>query len=161
MGDMGLWTCPRCGRKFVSRNLWHSCTDSTVDGFLAGKGPEALALFRRFEELVAQCGPYHVSPAKTRIAFMGRVRFAGVTRVGSREMTCSFALPYALASSRIATVKEVVPGWHVHQLRITVPEELDEELLGWLRESYRLMGMQERLARRSPTRRKTRRRSDL
>ena len=32
-------------------------------------------------------------------------------------------------------------------MRITSPDELDNDLLGWLRESYRLMGMQERLAR--------------
>jgi hypothetical protein len=31
-------------------------------------------------------------------------------------------------------------------MRITEPKELDDELLGWLRESYRQMGMQERLA---------------
>jgi hypothetical protein len=32
-------------------------------------------------------------------------------------------------------------------VRISSPEELDDELLGWLRESYNQMGMQERLAR--------------
>jgi hypothetical protein len=32
-------------------------------------------------------------------------------------------------------------------MRITSLEELDDELLGWLRESYKQMGMQERLAR--------------
>jgi hypothetical protein len=32
-------------------------------------------------------------------------------------------------------------------MRITSPDELDDELLGWLRESYHQMGLQERLAR--------------
>ena len=35
-------------------------------------------------------------------------------------------------------------GWYGHWMRITAPEELDDELLGWLRESYHQMGMQER-----------------
>jgi hypothetical protein len=144
--DLGpLWTCPRCGRKFVSRNIWHSCTDATVDSFLAGNGPRARALFDRFEQLVALCGPYDVSPAKTRVAFMGRVRFAGVTRISDREMICSFALPYPLNNPRFTKIEQVVPGWYAHRLRITDPEQLDDEVLGWLRESYRLMGMQERL----------------
>jgi hypothetical protein len=30
-------------------------------------------------------------------------------------------------------------------VRISSPEELDDELLGWLRESYHQVGMQERL----------------
>jgi hypothetical protein len=32
-------------------------------------------------------------------------------------------------------------------MRITSSEELDDEFLGWLQESYHQMGMQERLAR--------------
>jgi hypothetical protein len=126
--------------------MWHSCTDVTVDSFLAGKGPEARALFNRFEDLISRCGPYHVSPAKTRIAFMGRVRFAGVSRVRNGELMCSFALPYTISSPRIVRIEEVAPGWHVHSLRVNEPEQLDDELLAWLRESYRLIGMQERLA---------------
>jgi len=59
-------------------------------------------------------------------------------------MTCSFALPTRVRSERFAKVEEVVPGWWVHRLRITDPEQLDDELQGWLAESYRLMGMRER-----------------
>jgi hypothetical protein len=62
-------------------------------------------------------------------------------------MTCAFALPYALRSPRFVKVEEVVPGWWVHRLRITESKELDREVQAWVRESYRLMGMQERLRR--------------
>jgi hypothetical protein len=48
-------------------------------------------------------------------------------------------------SPRFAKVEEVVPGWWVHRLRIRAAGELDAELQEWLRGSYRLMGMQERL----------------
>lgn len=34
------------------------------------------------------------------------------------------------------------------QLRISEVSQLDDEVQAWLRESYRLMGMQERLSRR-------------
>jgi len=108
-------------------------------------GPRALALYRRFEELIATCGEYHLAPAKTRIAFLARVRFAGITSISEKGMTCSFAFPHALQSRRFTKVSEVVPGWWVHRLRITDPAELDDEVQAWIRESYRLMGMQERL----------------
>jgi hypothetical protein len=49
-------------------------------------------------------------------------------------------------------VSEVVPGWWSHELQISDPRELDREVQGWLRRSYRLMGMQERL--KSKSRRK-------
>ena len=63
--------CPRCGRRFVGRNMWHACGDYSVEGFLDGKGARARELFEGFERLIAACGPYEVAPAKTRVAFMG------------------------------------------------------------------------------------------
>jgi hypothetical protein len=140
-----LWTCPKCGRKLVSRNMFHSCTDANVEQFLRRASRRTRALYAKLESMIAACGPYHVSPAKTRIAFMGRVRFAGVTAIGERSMTISFALPEPLASPRFRDVAEVAPGWWAHRLRVGAAGELDRELQGWLRESYRLMGMQERL----------------
>jgi hypothetical protein len=108
-------------------------------------GPRARRLYDRFETLVAACGEYHVAPAKTRIAFMGQVRFAGITSLSEAGMSCAFSLPRPRKSRRFAKVEEVAPGWWVHRLRITDPAELDAEVQDWLRESYRLMGMRERL----------------
>lgn len=112
-------------------------------------GPSARELYEGFEGLISRCGEYHVSPAKTRIAFLGRVRFAGITRLSEGGMTCGFALPYPLRSRRFVKVEEVVPGWWSHWLWITDPDQLDEQLQSWLRRSYRLMGMQERLQRKT------------
>jgi hypothetical protein len=112
-------------------------------------GPQAIELYERFERMVGRCGEYYVAPAKTRIAFMARVRFAGITSISEKGMTCSFALPYPLKSGRFAKVEEVVPGWFVHRLRITEAGQLDQELQAWLRKSYRLMGLQKRLGKES------------
>jgi hypothetical protein len=141
-----LWTCPKCGRRFVGRNMWHACGDYSVEGFLDGKGERARELFEGFERLIAACGPYEVAPAKTRVAFMGRVRFAGVSAVSDRGMTIAFGLPRRLRHPRIRKIEEYGGGWYGHWMRITDTKELDDELLGWLRESYDQMGMQERLA---------------
>jgi hypothetical protein len=140
-----LWVCPKCGARFVTRNLPHSCGNATLDDWHARMGPRARALYDRFEQMIAACGEYHVAPAKTRIAFLARVRFSGITSISEKGMTCAFALPQPIRSSRFVKVEEVVPGWWVHRLRISDPAELDDEVQGWIRESYRLMGMQERL----------------
>jgi len=140
-----LWTCPNCGLKLIGKNMWHSCGRATLEDWLARMGPRARLLYERFEALIARCGPYHVSPAKTRIAFLGRVRFAGITKLSEDGMTCSFALPFALKSSRFVKVEEIAPGWWTHRLEIIDRSQLDKQVQSWLRESYRLMGQQERL----------------
>ena len=143
-----LWACPKCGARLVTRNMWHSCGRATMTDWRARMGPRARALYDRFESLIAACGEYHVAPAKTRIAFLGLVRFAGITRLDETGMHCRFALPSPIRSKRFHAVYEIVPGWWAHELRVTAPAELDEQVQTWIRRSYRLMGMRERLKRR-------------
>ena len=140
-----LWTCPKCGAKLITKNLWHSCGRATLAEWQARMGPRARRLYDRFQRMIAKCGEYHVAPALTRIAFLARVRFAGITGISEKGMTCTFAMPYPLSSPRFVKVEEVVPGWWMHRLRITESSQLDDEVQAWLCESYRLMGMQERL----------------
>src|SRR5262245_7066499 len=102
-----LWECPECGAKLVSRNLSHSCGDWSVKKFLASKGTNARALFERFVSLISALGPYNLAPAKTRVAFMARVRFASVNRVSEEAIDVHFVLPRALASSRFRRVERV------------------------------------------------------
>ena len=140
-----LWACPKCGAKFVTENQWHSCGEATLADWVDDLGPRGSALYHHFEQMIAACGEYHVAPAKTRIAFMGRVRFATITSISERGMTWSFALPYALESERIDRVEEVVPGWYVHWMNVVDSTQLDAQIQEWVEESYRLIGMQERL----------------
>lgn len=76
--------------------MWHACGPYSLEQFLDGKGDRARELFDEFERLIAACGPYEVAPAKTRVAFMGRVRFAGVHSISDRGMTIAFGLPRPL-----------------------------------------------------------------
>lgn len=118
----------------------HSCGRATLADWRRRMGPRARALFARFESLIAACGDYHISPAKTRIAFMNRVRFAGIVKIDEEAMVCSFALARPLASKRFVKVEQVVPGWWVHRLRITDPAQLDAQVRRWIARSYRTLG---------------------
>lgn len=146
MGDHPLWSCPRCGVKLLSRGLSHSCGQFSVERFLAGRDARERALFRRFVALVAACGPYEVAPAKTRVAFLVKVRFASVNRLGPGGMDVHFVLPEALRSSRLRRVDRVGKLF-LHHLRVTRPDELDAEVGRWLRASYVEYGERRWLAR--------------
>ena len=130
-----LWKCPRCGAKLVSRNLAHSCGDYSIEKFLAGKSEAGRMLFQKFVALIGKCGPYETAPAKTRVAFLSKVRFASVNRVNDDTIDVHFVLPRALKGRRFRRVEQL-GKLYVHHLRLGRAEDFNDELLEWLRASY-------------------------
>lgn len=137
----GLWTCPRCGHRFVSANLAHSCSRFTLDEAFARSRPNVRATFDHFVELIERCGPVVVIAQKTRIAIMVKVRFAGATVLRDR-LRIGFALGRRIDHAMLVKVEEYGPRWVIHRLDVRDPGELDDpQIAAWLCESYRDLGL--------------------
>ena len=143
MNQRPLWKCSRCEREFANRNQSHACARYTLADHLSGKTPHAVALFRRFAQLVEECGPVRILPEKTRIAFQVRMSFAAVSLRRDR-LIGHVVLARRMEHSRFTRIESISPRNHVHCFCIRTPLELDEELLEWLREAY-LVGEQQHL----------------
>ena len=145
MDDLGpLWKCSKCGRFFANRNQSHFCFRHTLREHLAGKSPRAIALFREFAHLVKRCGPVRVVPEKTRIAFQVRMSFAAVTLRRDR-IVGDIVLARRLENPRFTKIEYISPRNHVHSFCFQSREELDREVLSWVREAYRV-GQQRHLS---------------
>jgi hypothetical protein len=145
-----LWTCPRCGHRFVTANIWHSCTTIELDDLFTKSAPAVREAFDRFVELVGRCGPITVIAQKTRIVIMGRVRFAGAV-VRRDRLIANFALTRRIEDPRLR-VQVYGDRWIAHRFDVGSPADLEiPGLEGWLCEGYRDLGMQGSLGRRRPT----------
>ena len=71
-----MWRCPKCGARFVTRNMPHSCGRFSLDDHFIGKAPTVRAAFDRLRQIVERCGAVEMIPQKTRIVFLAHVRFA-------------------------------------------------------------------------------------
>jgi hypothetical protein len=141
-----LWTCPGCGHRFVSANIWHSCTRIELDDAFARSVPAVREAFDRYVELVARCGPITVIAQKTRIVIMGRVRFAGAI-VRRERLIANFALTRRLEDPRFR-IEVYGERWIAHRFEVRSPADLDiPALREWVCESYRDLGMQGALRR--------------
>jgi len=145
MRQTALWKCPKCGRPFANRNQSHFCSRYSLREHLAGKSPQAIALFRDFARLVRRCGPVLVVPEKTRIAFQVRMSFAAVSLRRDR-IVGHVVLSRHLENPRFTKIVCISPHNHVHSFCFRSREELDREVLGWLREAYGV-GQQRHLSR--------------
>ena len=69
---------------------------------------------------------------------MVRVRFAQIYRVSEKGMTFSFWLERKIENPHFSRVDYVPKNNWVYTVRVTSVEELDEEVLNWLCEAYRV-----------------------
>ena len=107
--------------------------------FFAGK-PEELALYDAFRSrLLSEVGGVRIKVSKTQITFSGKYGFAFVShprRKGDQGLLISFGLSHRQESDRIRYASEPYPGRWTHHVPLGRQSEIDEELMGWLREAY-------------------------
>jgi hypothetical protein len=125
----------------VTENIWHSCVVVSLDEHLARVPPEIVDVYRRFEAMVRDIGPITVAPVKTRIAFIGRMRFGGC-RLQQRAVAAAFILRRRIESPRFDRVEGYGPRSFGYYLKLKTPDDVDAELRGWFEEAY-LVGQQE------------------
>ena len=107
--------------------------------------PDTLELYRAFEELMYDAFPnVNKRVQKTKITFFNRhvfacVSFARVKRKAELPegyMVITLGLPSPLESDRAAVKSEPYPGRWTHHIVVSRPEDLDKELVSWIREAY-------------------------
>ena len=85
---------------------------------------------------IERIGPFDQVPTKTRIAFMVRVRFAGVVRLRGDGLVCGFWLKRRIDSSRFTKVQHLGRNDWIYEFVLRSVDELDDEAAAWFREAY-------------------------
>lgn len=140
-GLPALWICPRCGARLVSRNLWHSCGNFTLEELFAKAEPAPLVLARTYVSMLHALGDVQVIAQKTRLVCVARVRFAGLYP-RKDGFLASFALHRWLDSPRIVKTADYGPRWRGHYVLVQSEADLNDELSAWLQEAHDIVGLQ-------------------
>lgn len=114
---------------------------SCVEKFFAAQ-PEALVLYQKIEKAILDLAKATIDFQKSQISFGCKRKFAWVwlpvRKVKNRPdlyVILSLSLGRRLDSRRVVEVIESYPGRWMHHLIISRPDELDDELLGWIGEA--------------------------
>jgi len=104
---------------------------------LSATGPASRQLYRDLLAALRKIGPFQEEIKKTSIHLVRESAFAGVhPRKQYLLLTIKAAKP--IRSARIVKTEQVSKNrWHL-ELKLTAADEIDSELLGWLREAYDL-----------------------
>ena len=104
---------------------------------LRDKEPVVTAMYQKLINELQKFGEIKIEPKKTSIHLGNRFGFAGVyTR--SDYINLEVHLKHKIASKRVAKVEQASPNRFHHTIKISSLNDIDKELLGWLKQAYDL-----------------------
>lgn len=136
------WKCPKCGREFARKSPYHGCGQYTLEGYLEGKKPAAIALFNKVVTIAQSIGPITISPAKTQVSLRVRSNFAMISLTGAQISGYLF-LPEPRPSQFMRKITASSARRHVHHFRINDPTTLNGEFHQILAEAIAMASDQE------------------
>lgn len=108
--------------------------------------PVAVAVFDRVRSCLVDIGPFEVRTTKSQIAFRRMRGFAYLWLPGQylkhpdAEVVLSIALGRRAPSERFKEVVHPATQQWMHHLELHGPEDIDDEVLEWLREAMARAG---------------------
>lgn len=108
-----------------------------INSHFAGKDPVVRDIYDQLKKSIKRFGPIVEEPKKTSIHIVNKTALAGVaTRKGHIVLTIKS--DRKLASPRIHKSEQASARRFHHEVKLTSPADVDEELVGWLRTAYAL-----------------------
>ena len=116
----------------------------TLQWFEAQKHPDALPLYEALEGRILEEIPgVRIKVQKSQITFYNKHLFACVSYARVRKkaqlppcyMVVTVGLARKVESPRIAVATEPYPGRWTHHIVVSSLEEIDDELMGWVKEA--------------------------
>ena len=112
--------------------------------FFFNEKPAAIPIYETFaKRLLREIDNVTVKVQKTQISFSNKHNFAFVSLLPVRRakqrpetyITVSFGLRYKKDSPRIDVASEPYPNRWTHHMLVASVEEVDDELMGWIKEA--------------------------
>ena len=132
-----MWTCPNCDRIFQRASQPHSCKKILLDSHFENK-EKARELFDfAYQQIGTKIGKCKIVSLHCCIHLFGIYDFLAVLPKNDR-VEIRFALNRKLNTPRIKVSVPMSSKVFKNCFDIYTKQELDNEFMGWLKESYHL-----------------------
>jgi hypothetical protein len=111
----------------------------TVKEHFEKRAPEVKATYAAILKAAKKFGPVKEEAKKTSIHLVRKSAFAGVA-TRKTALILTLKSDSDIASKRIAKREQASANrWHL-EVKLEAPEQVDREVLGWLKKAYELAG---------------------
>lgn len=109
----------------------------SVDHLFDGKAPELRATYDHLIKQLKQFGEVKVAPKQTSIHLEKNSGFAGV-HPRKAYFNLEFRTDYKIDDPRITRMQQLSAKRFEHTVKLERESDVDDQLLGWLRDAYNL-----------------------
>lgn len=109
----------------------------TVSSHFEGKSPNVRKIYDQLVKVLRQFGPISEDPKKTSIHLVNATALAGVA-TRKEYLILTIKSECQLTSQRIHKAEKVSAKRFHYEVKLISPAEIDDELIGWLKEAYAL-----------------------
>lgn len=130
-----LWTCPKCGRRFERQGQSHSCKPYAIEQHFEGRSDEKKLYDHLKRAIKKHVGAFKVESLECCIHLVSTFTFAAV-KIMKGRIRVDFALSRKIRDKRIVQEVKMSANRWLYLIDINKEDEIDEELLEWIKEAY-------------------------
>jgi Domain of unknown function (DUF5655) len=109
----------------------------SVNTHFSGKDPMVRTTYDQLLRTIRRFGPTVEEPKKTSIHIVNKTALAGVA-TRKAHLILTIKSDRKLLSSRIHKSEQTSSSRYHHEVKLSSPSDVDDELIGWLRAAYLL-----------------------
>ena len=132
-----MWNCPNCGRSFRNTNQDHSCMITDLESHFVNKQQNVIDTFEKIKNEVMQLEGVQINSVKNAILFQAKSNFLAV-KPKKTHLDIEFVLDEKVDEFPIYKTFQATKSKCAHFVRLESPEEVDEQLILWLRKAYKI-----------------------
>ena len=133
-----MWTCPECKRKFRSTNQSHSCMLADLDMHFRNKPDALLATYKKLLSVTQAFGPYDINVVQSAIFLKTKSTYVEV-KTRKTHLILAFFLGREVTEFPMSRAVRMSKNKVAHELHLQHPDDIDAQVIGWLKESYELV----------------------
>jgi len=134
-----MWVCPKCNRRFKRKDQQHSCILITKESLFEKRPPELKKLFERLVKEVKKFSEYREETVRPDVIFFKtKSTFLGI-KVKKDHLEVEFFLDHLENIPPVSKYLQTSKHRVVHLVPIDQPENINKQLIGWIKASYELI----------------------
>jgi len=132
-----MWKCPNCGRIFERIGQPHTCHVKPIEEHFRGKELAKEIFDTLFARINAEVGKSEIISIPCCIHLYGKYDYLAALPKKDR-LEIRFALNRIIESPRLGQSVKVTKRSYKNCIDVRSVEEIDSEIIGWIKEAYHL-----------------------